>query len=157
MDQIIRTSLADYVIPKENPNEKRILLEKGTKVILSVYSIHRNPKFYPDPDIFDPERFSSENKPQIQPYSFIPFGVGPKQCIGNAITSFSLIFDFIKFVGLKLALMIEKIILVHILMKYSFKVTDKTEIPMPLSKKMFVLSPKNGVWLKLEERKISKT
>ena len=55
----------------------------GALVILSPYTLHRHPAFWPDPEIFDPERFSPEAEAQRPRYAYIPFGGGPRQCIGN--------------------------------------------------------------------------
>lgn len=46
-------------------------------------SFHRDPVIYPDPEKFIPERFSDENKHKINPAKYLPFGIGPRSCIGN--------------------------------------------------------------------------
>ena len=53
------------------------------KIVIPVTGIHRNPKFYPNPDKFDPERFSKENSHSLVPYTDLSFGEGPRFCIGN--------------------------------------------------------------------------
>lgn len=58
-------------------------LKPGDGVWVAVSGIHRNPKYYPNPDTFDPERFSDSNKSSIDPYAYLPFGAGPRNCIGN--------------------------------------------------------------------------
>jgi cytochrome P450 family 9 len=45
--------------------------------------IHRDEKYYPDPEKFDPERFNTENKGKRDIYAYMPFGFGPRNCIGN--------------------------------------------------------------------------
>lgn len=60
-----------------------IQIEKSHDVVCLVYGVHRNPKYWKDPEKFDPERFSLENKKKHVPYSYIPFGGGPRLCIGN--------------------------------------------------------------------------
>ena len=57
-------------------------LRKGDMIRFPVYAIHHNPKFFPDPDRFDPERFMPENRHKITPYTYLPFGGGPRNCIG---------------------------------------------------------------------------
>ncbi|KAH9416694.1 hypothetical protein DERP_012162 [Dermatophagoides pteronyssinus] len=57
-------------------------LRKGDMIRFPVYAIHHNPKFFPDPDRFDPERFMPENRHKIIPYTYLPFGGGPRNCIG---------------------------------------------------------------------------
>lgn len=44
---------------------------------------HYDPNYFPNPDKFDPERFSDENKSSIVPGTYLPFGNGPRNCIGN--------------------------------------------------------------------------
>lgn len=59
-----------------------IPLEAGTSVISCVYSVHNNPQYYPQPERFRPERFLPENKHHLVPYTFLPFGAGPRHCLG---------------------------------------------------------------------------
>jgi cytochrome P450 family 6 len=59
-------------------------IEKGINVIMPVYGLHYDPDYFPDPYKFDPERFSDENKKNIKPYTYIPFGSGPRGCIGKS-------------------------------------------------------------------------
>lgn len=47
-----------------------------------MYSLHHDPKYYPNPDIFDPDRFTPEEKSKRPNGTFLPFGDGPRHCIG---------------------------------------------------------------------------
>lgn len=67
----------------EGPNGRKLKLDKGISVWIPIYAIHRDPKYFPDPDNFDPERFNDENKGKIQPSTYLPFGLGPRSCIGE--------------------------------------------------------------------------
>ncbi|MCU0439663.1 MAG: cytochrome P450 [Raineya sp.] len=58
-------------------------IKKGDTMYISVYGIHRNPRYWQNPDVFLPERFASENKTNIQSHTFIPFGAGKHTCIGK--------------------------------------------------------------------------
>lgn len=58
-------------------------LEKGMRVHVPVHHLHRNPKYFPDPEEYIPERFSPEQKNNITPYTYMPFGEGPRICIGE--------------------------------------------------------------------------
>lgn len=54
-------------------------------ILIPAYAIQRDPKIYPDPDTFDPERFTEENIKQRHPSHYLPFGDGPRNCIGKNI------------------------------------------------------------------------
>lgn len=58
-------------------------IKKGEIVYNMVNALHMDPQYFPDPETFDPERFSDENKNNIQPFTFVPFGSGPRNCIGE--------------------------------------------------------------------------
>lgn len=60
-----------------------VTIDKGTPVFLPVRAVHMDPKYYPNPDSFDPERFSEANKNNIVPFTFFPFGEGPRNCMGK--------------------------------------------------------------------------
>lgn len=64
----------------------KLNIEEGVSISAPIYPIHHDPKYFPNPDIFDPERFNDENKRNIIPGTFVPFGFGPRSCIGNAFT-----------------------------------------------------------------------
>jgi cytochrome P450 family 9 len=51
--------------------------------MIPVWALHRDPKYFPNPSKFDPERFSEENKHNILPMTYCPFGLGPRNCIGK--------------------------------------------------------------------------
>lgn len=62
---------------------KNVEIKKGEAIWLPVSGFHRDPKYFKNPEKFDPERFSEENKDNIQPYTYFPFGAGPRYCIGE--------------------------------------------------------------------------
>jgi cytochrome P450 len=55
----------------------------NTVIAISTYSLHRHPAFWDEPEAFKPERFSAENSLGRHRFAYIPFGGGPRQCIGN--------------------------------------------------------------------------
>jgi cytochrome P450 family 6 len=63
--------------------ETGLTLEKGTSILIPLVGLHYDPEYYPNPEKFDPERFSDENKGDLIPYTFMPFGEGPRVCIGK--------------------------------------------------------------------------
>lgn len=58
-------------------------LQGNSVVLLSPYLLHRDPRWWERPEQFDPNRFSAENEPNIPKYGYLPFGGGPRICIGN--------------------------------------------------------------------------
>ncbi|XP_033225292.1 cytochrome P450 6k1-like [Belonocnema kinseyi] len=77
---IDRVALQDYKIPGTN-----IILEKGTAVYVALNGLHEDTRFYKDPLKYDPDRFSAERNGDIVPCTYIPFGVGPRACIGERV------------------------------------------------------------------------
>lgn len=61
---------------------------KGMTLVINAFSLHRDPKYFPNPEKFDPDRFSPENYNGKQPYSYIPFSAGQRNCIGKTIELF---------------------------------------------------------------------
>lgn len=60
-------------------------IPKNGMVWIPVYAIQRDPKYYPKPDVFDPERFENDSFNSRHPMLFLPFGEGPRNCIGKII------------------------------------------------------------------------
>lgn len=75
---LVRECTDTYQVP-----DSSLVLKKETKVLIPTFALHHDPKYFPDPEKFDPERFSSENKAQIIPGTYLPFGDGPRICIGK--------------------------------------------------------------------------
>ncbi|XP_025114691.1 uncharacterized protein LOC112576449 [Pomacea canaliculata] len=82
-------------------------IEKGTGVMIPICDISRDPEYFPDPLDFKPERFSDSNKGEMNPVSFLPFGFGPRLCV-----------------GMRLALLEVKMAAVHVLRKVRCVWTD---------------------------------
>ena len=55
---------------------------QGWVVLLSPYTLHRREDFFPEPEKFDPERFTPEREKQLPRYVYLPFGAGPRICLG---------------------------------------------------------------------------
>jgi cytochrome P450 family 6 len=75
---ILRECTKNYTIPGT-----QIVIEKGTPIIIPTFGLHNDPKYYPDPEQFIPERFSDEEMVKKYQYIYLPFGEGPRLCIGN--------------------------------------------------------------------------
>ncbi|CAG9769844.1 unnamed protein product [Ceutorhynchus assimilis] len=59
------------------------IIPKETQVFTYLYDLHRNPKYWSDPDKFDPSRHLPENCRDRHPFAFVPFSAGPRNCIGQ--------------------------------------------------------------------------
>lgn len=106
----------------------------GISITTPVYTLHRLAEFWPEPEKFDPERFSPENKAKIVPYTYLPFGVGPRNCA-----------------GLRFANMEIKIMMVKLLRSFKVKPSPGLQIPPKLTKSVFC-RPIGGMELILEKR-----
>jgi cytochrome P450 family 6 len=75
---LTRVCRKDFKIPGTE-----MVIPKDTDINVNIYSIHRDPEYYPEPEKFDPERFTAENIKTRPACTFIPFGLGPRRCIGK--------------------------------------------------------------------------
>ncbi|KAH9365451.1 hypothetical protein HPB48_008903 [Haemaphysalis longicornis] len=75
----------DGASSREDRRYGKYLIKKGTSVMVPVYQLHRDPLYWEDPEKFDPDRFSPENKHLINPYVYQPFGLGPRNCVGQRL------------------------------------------------------------------------
>jgi len=75
---LTRQCTKEYQMPDSD-----VVIEKGTKVFLSLMGLHYDPRYFPDPETFDPERFSPENRANMHPYVYLPFGEGPRNCVAK--------------------------------------------------------------------------
>ena len=56
---------------------------KGTQLIMAEWVVHRDPRWFPDPEAFDPDRWTPERRRELPRYAYFPFGGGPRVCIGS--------------------------------------------------------------------------
>uniref|UniRef100_T1GQ91 Cytochrome P450 n=1 Tax=Megaselia scalaris TaxID=36166 RepID=T1GQ91_MEGSC len=129
LHQLDRQALNDYPI-----SGTKHVIEKGIRVIIPVDAIHYDPEIYPDPEKFDPERFTPEEIQKRHPMAWLPFGEGPRNCI-----------------GLRFGKMQVKIGLITLLKDYSFSVSDKTVIPIKINLEQFLLQSVGGIYLKVKK------
>ncbi|XP_052900151.1 probable cytochrome P450 9f2 [Anopheles moucheti] len=117
-------------------DEPEIIIPKGSVVFIPITGLHYDPNFYPDPDRFDPERFNEENRQKIPLGAYIPFGIGPRNCIAS-----------------RFALMEVKTIVYYLLLNYEFKRSVRTQTPVKLAKGLTPLKPEKGIYVQLNPRK----
>lgn len=75
-----RVCVKDY---EYDDGKRKFQIEKDIAFWIPIYAFHYEPKYFPEPEKFDPERFSDDNKSKIIPGTYIPFGIGPRNCIGK--------------------------------------------------------------------------
>lgn len=111
---------------------QRLKVPKGMYLYLFIYGVHHDPEFWPLPEKFDPERFNKENEKKELPFSYFPFGGGPRLCIGN-----------------NFAMLEMKVVLALLLMNFRFQVKNGSSVlPEPL----ITLRPKGGIILQMIKR-----
>jgi cytochrome P450 len=132
LDMVVNETLRLYPIAgrlerlcKTDVEINGAFIPKGTVVMVPTYALHRDPKLWQEPEEFHPERFSKKNKDSIDPYIFMPFGNGPRNCL-----------------GMRFALMNMKVALIRVLQNFTFKPCKETQIPMKLSKQGFLQAEK---------------
>jgi len=125
-----RECTKDYKIPGTD-----VVLEKGLATVIPVLALHHDPKYYPEPERFDPERFNEDEKAKRHQYVYLPFGEGPRICI-----------------GMRFGQMQTKVGLVSLLSKYQISVSKKTPVPIAIDPNTFTLSPLGGMWLQIRKR-----
>uniref|UniRef100_U5EY79 Putative cytochrome n=1 Tax=Corethrella appendiculata TaxID=1370023 RepID=U5EY79_9DIPT len=128
-----RTCVKDYHY--DDGMGTKFTIEKGKAIFIPIAAFHRDPKYFPNPEKFDPERFNDENKHSINQSAYLPFGVGPRNCIGS-----------------RFALMAMKAIIYNLLLKFTFEICEKTQIPIKISKSPFGLFAEKGVWIQFKLR-----
>lgn len=101
-------------------------------IIIPAGAIHRDEDYYPNPNVFNPDNFSPEKVAERESVLFLPFGEGPRNCIGLRFGKMQAV------IGLAL-----------LLKNFKFSVCDETQIPLTYNKEAFLLSTDKGIHLKV--------
>ncbi|KAM8707399.1 hypothetical protein ACLKA7_011479 [Drosophila subpalustris] len=122
-----RECTQDFTIPDTDH-----VIKKGTPVVISLYGIHRDPEYFPEPDKYDPNRFTEESK-NYNPIAYMPFGEGPRICIAQRMGRIN-----------------SKLAVVKILQNFNIEVMGKRELEFQADG--IALMPKDGVKVRLSKR-----
>ncbi|KAJ8947560.1 hypothetical protein NQ318_005040 [Aromia moschata] len=121
VNEDVKLASGDYTIPK------------GTTVVIGTYIIHRNTKYYSNPEKFDPDNFLPERCQNRPYYAYIPFSAGPRSCVGR------------KYAMLKL-----KVLLASVLRKFrTISIKDEKDFRLQAD---IILKREDGFNIRLEER-----
>ncbi len=139
MKQVIEESMrlfppawiTDRIAAEEDAFEG-ISIAKGTLMVPYIYGVHHQALLWPNPEQFDPERFAPGCREKLPPFAYMPFGGGPRLCIGN-----------------NFAIMEMQLVLATMLRRYDVQLVDNQEVELlPL----VTLRPKYGIRMQLKKR-----
>lgn len=133
LDESLRLFPPAWIIGRRAIGEDEIggyYVPAGTVMAICIYALHRHPGFWDDPDRFEPERFAPERSAARSKYAYIPFSIGPRQCIGNSF-----------------GLLEASLILACIAQRFDLRLLPGIEVrPQPL----FVLRPNRDLLMTLQ-------
>jgi len=109
-----------------------VVIPAGSVITISPYTTHRNPTLWPDPERFDPERFTPENSATRHRFAYLPFGGGPRICIGNSFA------------------MAEALVILATAVQRWRLVLEPGRPVEPVG--LITLRPATGVWIRAERR-----
>lgn len=122
-----RECTEDYPIPDSN-----VIIPKGTLVVIPNQSIHQDPDIYPEPEKWDPDRWTQEFKAGLHPCAYMPFGMGPRLCIAQRYT-----------------LVCVKTCIAQLVSKFKFERLESTPVPMAFTKKENAMRPAEDLYLRV--------
>lgn len=110
-----------------------IVIEKGTSILLPVYAIRTDAEYYPDPEQFNPNRFSDAEKQTRHPMTDLPFDDGLRNyCMGE-----------------RFAMLQNKVGVVGLLTHFEFSISPNTPVPYVIDIASVAIEPKDGIFLQL--------
>src|ERR1700720_198993 len=108
-----------------------LAIPRGSTVIVFIYGVHHSPQYWDNPESFDPERFTKANETRHTPFAYLPFGAGPRGCIGGNYATLQIL-----------------MILSVLLRKYDLRLAPGQTIE---ARPMVILRPKNGIRMTFTE------
>ena len=102
----------------------------GTNIIISSDGLQCDPKYWIDPEVFDPERFNEERRQTIEKMTFLPFSDGPRICV-----------------GMRMAMLQMKACLACLLRNYKLELSPRTQVPLKILPNYFMMEVVGGIWV----------
>jgi cytochrome P450 len=136
VDEVLRLYPPVWLLPRKAVGDDRLggyLIPAGSDVLVCVYTMHRHPDFWDKAEDFNPQRFADENSAHRVSGSYLPFGIGPRTCVGS-----------------RFGLMEVILAVAVIAQRYSLKLSAAHRVePEPA----LTLHPRNGLVMSLHERR----
>jgi cytochrome P450 len=123
-------------IAKEDDEIEGFFIPKGARVIPFIYGLHHSEKLWNNPEVFDPERFTKAQIKERHKFAHMPFGAGPRMCIGR-----------------NFALLEMQMVVLKMLERYNFDLVKGQKIELLPA---ITLKPRNGIWMNLKKKTLSK-
>ena len=120
----------DYKLPNTD-----LVIKKGDLVRLSSIGISFDPDIFPNPEKWNPDNFSKENRANRNPYSFMAFSLGPRNCLAMRFAFFEM-----------------KVAISHIVSKFKILQTEKTCKNVKVDPRSVLGAAKGQLWVRFEER-----
>ncbi|XP_054258322.1 probable cytochrome P450 6a13 [Macrosteles quadrilineatus] len=144
LDKVLKETLRKYALVYNlkrvctkrcslNIDGRNVEIEPNTPIIIPFYGVHNDPRYYPDPEVFDPERFADDNADHADVY--YPFGNGPRICPGQ-----------------RFAVAQMKLFVWNIVLKYTIRPTKTTPTKLTFSKNALMLVSEEPLNLFFERR-----
>ncbi|XP_024871382.1 cytochrome P450 3A19-like, partial [Temnothorax curvispinosus] len=102
---------------------------RGMHIMISVNGLQEDSRYWENPTVFDPDRFGPEKKHSIERFAYLPFGEGPRMCV-----------------GMRMAQLQMKACLATLLRKYRLELSPKTQVPLKMTASTFLSAPEGGLW-----------